>query len=271
MTAIAVVLTIIWGVVTVIREGQGADGKFVFIKIDGGYSVGWEGAKWAYENNGVMFIPATHNGEPVTRTHGTINIDNAVAVVIPSSIEFLPLRTFEGTQFGAHKRAYVLGQTAKPAGFENWWGQYFFRDFDYHLELNVSWGAVMHDGMVFEMTGGKWTLCAVDGSQVPKNVTIPAYINGAPVTNISNYAFGNVKIHSVEIADGVESIGVAAFLGCTVRTMTVPLSVISIGAQGLAIPNCTIYMVAPEPQPAWHADFATTGANPQKPTIVWGN
>src|SRR5262245_65587472 len=73
-------------------------------------------------------------------------------------------------------------------------------------------------------------------------VTIPATINGLPVTDIGDYAFQNkASLASVTIPGTVTSIGAQSFFGCTSLTnVMIPGSVDSIG--DLAFYNCTSLM-----------------------------
>lgn len=46
------------------------------------------------------------------------------------------------------------------------------------------------------------------------NIIIPAEVNGNPVTEISDYAFGEGKYTYITLPDSVEKIGTAAFIDC---------------------------------------------------------
>jgi hypothetical protein len=61
------------------------------------------------------------------------------------------------------------------------------------------------------------------------NVTIPAEINGKPVTTIGDWAFGHNQLTSVTIPSSVTSIGSSAFSGNQLTSVTIPNSVTSIG------------------------------------------
>lgn len=81
--------------------------------------------------------------------------------------------------------------------------------------------------------------CAIQGYKgSDADVSIPAAIEGAPVTAIAKRAFsGNKKIVSVIIPDGVIEIGAEAFKDCTkLLEITVPGSVIELGKN--AFKNC---------------------------------
>jgi hypothetical protein len=79
--------------------------------------------------------------------------------------------------------------------------------------------------------------------------SIPASLNGLPVTSIGSKAFGScTNLTDVTIPASVTSIGSAAFYDCTSLTnVTIPTSVISIGDHAFAfcarlnhltIPSC---------------------------------
>ncbi|HXC37038.1 MAG TPA: leucine-rich repeat protein [Candidatus Acidoferrales bacterium] len=66
-------------------------------------------------------------------------------------------------------------------------------------------------------------------------VTIPAMINGFPVTAIGNAAFsGDVRVSSVSIPGTVTNIGASAFVASGLTAITIPNSVIGIGQQAFA-------------------------------------
>ncbi len=60
-------------------------------------------------------------------------------------------------------------------------------------------------------------------------VTIPATIDGLPVTSIGNYAFDGTSLTSVTIGNSVTSIGDRAFSGTSLTSVTIGNSVTSIG------------------------------------------
>src|SRR5665213_3292961 len=69
-------------------------------------------------------------------------------------------------------------------------------------------------------TNGAITITGYTGSGGA--VSIPATINGLPVTNVGDYAFANSPLTSVTIPASVISIGDGAFFGCYgLRTITV--------------------------------------------------
>jgi len=73
----------------------------------------------------------------------------------------------------------------------------------------------------------------VDGNMKPHtNVTIPASVEGRPVTAIGENAFANcTTLISVSIPDSVKSIGDSAFYKCTnLATVDIPNGVTNIGA-----------------------------------------
>ena len=61
------------------------------------------------------------------------------------------------------------------------------------------------------------------------NVTIPAEINGKPVTSIGDLAFSHDQLTSVTIPNSVTTIGEAAFSGNQLTSVTIPNSVTTIG------------------------------------------
>ncbi len=85
------------------------------------------------------------------------------------------------------------------------------------------------------------------GSATDKDIIIPAYQNGKPVVGVHDEGFacldggqatGGKNIESVEIADGVKSIGTRAFYGCSaLKRVKLPVGMTSVG--DLAFRDCT--------------------------------
>jgi len=82
-----------------------------------------------------------------------------------------------------------------------------------------------------------YTITKYNGAGV--SVTIPAQINGKPVTRIDNIAFSDcISLTVVTIPNSVKQIGYGAFSNCTsLNSVTIPNSVTSIGNN--AFSNCT--------------------------------
>ena len=85
------------------------------------------------------------------------------------------------------------------------------------------------DGFTITQAGDTITITKYTGTN--KDVTIPAEINGKPVTAIGDRAFSeNFNLTSVNIPVGVTSIGLEAFVYCTnLTSITIPASVTYIG------------------------------------------
>ncbi|MBR2086285.1 MAG: leucine-rich repeat protein [Oscillospiraceae bacterium] len=97
---------------------------------------------------------------------------------------------------------------------------------------------VCSDGKSIELT--KYT-----GSEC--ELTIPAELDGKPVTSVGAYAFAeNTVLTSVTIPDSVKSIGNSAFTKCTRLTwITIPEGVTTIGQSAFASTNLS-YVKLPE-------------------------
>ena len=84
------------------------------------------------------------------------------------------------------------------------------------------------DDFTYKVTDGKVEITSYTGSD--SALTVPAEIEGLPVTSIGDEAFyQNKKIESVTIPDSVESIGNKAFAGSYVKSVTMADSVTSLG------------------------------------------
>lgn len=67
-------------------------------------------------------------------------------------------------------------------------------------------------------------------SGTAETITIPAEIDGKPVTEIADRAFEGSRVRSVTVSEGVRTIGWFAFYGCSsLASVTLPRSVSSIG------------------------------------------
>ena len=97
--------------------------------------------------------------------------------------------------------------------------------------------AATYGDFEYSVTDGKVTITAYNGSAA--EVTIPATIDGKPVTSIGSLAFYRcMSLTSVTIQYGVTSIGGSAFHTCkNLTSVTIPGSVTSIGAS--AFYRCT--------------------------------
>ncbi len=67
-----------------------------------------------------------------------------------------------------------------------------------------------------------------------KDVEIPAFIDGYPVTEIGSYAFNGLKINSVIIPEGIIKIGGSSFRGNNLTKISFPQSLTSIGNEAFA-------------------------------------
>ena len=87
----------------------------------------------------------------------------------------------------------------------------------------------IYEGLVYEIIDGEVTITAYTGSAA--ELTVPAEIEGCPVTSIGDYSFRNcTSLTSINLPDSVTNIGEWAFMVCSSLTsITLPDSVTSIG------------------------------------------
>ena len=105
-----------------------------------------------------------------------------------------------------------------------------------------------------------------------KNVTIPAQLNGKPVTVIGDYAFGDKELISVTIPDSVTDIGAWAFLNSQLAVVTMGNGVTTIGADAfynnqlinITIPNSVTSIGAS----AFNSNQLTSVAIPSNVTTI---
>lgn len=106
----------------------------------------------------------------------------------------------------------------------------------------------------FRLENGSATLVSYDGED--KNVHIPSFYEGAPVTAIADRAFENcIKLESVSVPEGVVTVGWFAFSGCVrLSSVTLPASVRSISYG--AFLNCNSNMTITCPKDSYADTYA---------------
>jgi len=98
------------------------------------------------------------------------------------------------------------------------------------LEVKPTEEASLNPNLKYEIKGDSVTITGWD-KKASGALTIPATIQGKPVTSIGNYAFSyNAKLTGITIPDSVTSIGIGAIANCkSLTSLTIPDSVTSIG------------------------------------------
>lgn len=80
----------------------------------------------------------------------------------------------------------------------------------------------------YDETEGGLRITGISGTA--ETITIPAEIDGKPVTEIADRAFEDSRVRNVTVSEGVRTIGWFAFYGCSsLASVTLPRSVTSIG------------------------------------------
>ena len=101
------------------------------------------------------------------------------------------------------------------------------------------------DGLQFALNhdGNSYAVIGINPKTETKEIIIPKYYKGKPVTKIDDTAFsGNGNITRVTIPEGVLSIGKSAFRNCTsLKIIDIPSSVTKIG--GYAFYDCALRSV----------------------------
>lgn len=103
------------------------------------------------------------------------------------------------------------------------------------------------EGLKFELSSdGQSYICTGFSSYYnnTRNLVIPAYHNGKPVTGIGRMAFVNDNLDTVSLPEGIRTIADCAFSGSTMRSVTIPNSVVSLhGSAFWSCPNLeTLYI-----------------------------
>ena len=131
----------------------------------------------------------------------------------------------------------------------------------FSLEGIVKWDNSQEDLFTISDDG---TITSYTGEGVT-NVIIPEEIDGVKVTGIGEEVFAYSDITSIEIPDGVTSIGLKAFYGCSSLTnIEIPNSVTSISAAAFADCTSLVSITIPEGVTSLGKDA------PGDDTEVWG-
>lgn len=72
-----------------------------------------------------------------------------------------------------------------------------------------------YNNLEYKVTNGEVTITRYIGSEEPEAVTVPAEINGSPVTAIGDGAFTVSKTTSIQLPKTITKIGMMAFMGST--------------------------------------------------------
>ena len=72
-----------------------------------------------------------------------------------------------------------------------------------------------YNNLEYKVTNGEVTITRYIGSEEPEAVTVPAEINGSPVTAIGDGAFTVSKTTSIQLPKSITKIGMMAFMGST--------------------------------------------------------
>ena len=99
-------------------------------------------------------------------------------------------------------------------------------------EVKPAEGAPVKPNLKYEIKDGTVTITGCD-RKASGALTIPATIEGIPVTSIGDYAFAYcTNLTSITLPEGITIIGYGSFRECTsLKSITIPDSVTSIGHQ----------------------------------------
>ena len=76
---------------------------------------------------------------------------------------------------------------------------------------------MVHDGIVYQIFANQATVFALDDRSL-KDIIIPEYVLGRPVTEIADNAFANTPIRTIKLPKSVVVIGKGAFKNCDYLT-----------------------------------------------------
>ena len=203
-----------------------------------------------YINDGefsVITIPSEIDGSPVTEFNGHIGYQKGTAVegfVFPESIRKINAEAIsayckwvwvDNPDIEITDMDYTSNDMHMIYGHKNTSLEH------YAIKENMIFKdceTAVHDGeLIYTLKDGELSVSSC--SKYAKEVTIPAEINGIPVTSIGDSAFyACQKLEKISIPDSVTSIGAYALSSCgNLKSLYIPDSVKEIGSN--AFSHCT--------------------------------
>lgn len=112
--------------------------------------------------------------------------------------------------------------------------------------LNATWHCALPKGLLYEIADGEVTITGYT-DELPTDLTIPATVDGYPVTSIGSNAFLECPFNSVTLPDSITTIGGAAFSYSGIGSIVIPVGVTDIADDAFHALNCTFEVAADNP------------------------
>jgi len=206
---------------------------------------------------GDVVIPATIDGHPVVRLGRDLFYGVGItSVKFPESLQVIQWGAFEdnnlsevvfpsklgtiGSYAFAHNRITKLTFTGNSPNADKTVIDYDRQIQVSALDTSIGFANGWHTYPVTTVSPFLFTTTSTSAEitgylgAVPADLTIPALLNGRPVTSIASYAFTDKPFATLTLTSSVESIGDLAFARCGITELRLSEGLLTIGKSALA-------------------------------------